>query len=545
MKKDKNIIIHNKLLIKVVSYIVVLSLIISIFSINTYADDPVDATYLNTYAAHYFYYLSSNYGNNTEGTCGYVAAGMLLSFYDSYLNDNFIINDCGCDDGCNCDYDALGSVNVNTNDISSPGIKREEEWESYEDGYADYNAFIDDKADEFFHLKLLQIGRDELELYNSPTQNQGSSDSTTKPEDSPWEINISEVGGVIQAWLNKLSNDGEQGTIKNNVTIHISYSADNDNTNSKYPDVSIRNELIEKVKSGIPVVYFGYDEVGEEGHFMIAFDYDETNDTVYFHTGQGGNHIVSDKDTAGFVYTANTSILWFEIGDQLTHSHSSHYAYSNTSTTASLCACNMYSGSINHTHNYNAICNNDDWHFSRCVCGKITNIQPHTLSYSENNANRHKEKCTQCDYEKRASHEYDYVVYNDNTCHRRKCACGNFSSEYEDHYVYSYGKYNQAVHYTYCKCGYYTGTRAHVVSVNLFNVKYCIHCGERITNSNIITPMPGSGIQSETGITYITEAGSYVDANGVIYLVDSDMELYLAGQLDVYALAQNIGAVTE
>ena len=57
--------------------------------------------------------------------------------------------------------------------------------------------------------------------------------------------------------------------------------------------------------------------------------------------------------------------------------------------------------------------------------------------------------------------------------------------------------------------------------------------------------MPGSGIQSETGITYITEAGSYVDANGVIYLVDSDMELYLAGQLDVYALAQNIGAVTE
>ena len=52
-------------------------------------------------------------------------------------------------------------------------------------------------------------------------------------------------------------------------------------------------------------------------------------------------------------------------------------------------------------------------------------------------------------------------------------------------------------------------------------------------------------MNSESSITYITDAGSYVDTDGVIYLVDSDMELYLAGQLDVYALAQNIGAVTE
>ena len=46
-------------------------------------------------------------------------------------------------------------------------------------------------------------------------------------------------------------------------------------------------------------------------------------------------------------------------------------------------------------------------------------------------------------------------------------------------------------------------------------------------------------INSTSGITYITDAGSYVDADGVIYLVDSDMELYLAGELDVYALAEN------
>ena len=44
---------------------------------------------------------------------------------------------------------------------------------------------------------------------------------------------------------------------------------------------------------------------------------------------------------------------------------------------------------------------------------------------------------------------------------------------------------------------------------------------------------------SSVPIRYITEAGSYVDSNGVVYLVDSDMELYLAGELDVYALVSN------
>ena len=59
-------------------------------------------------------------------------------------------------------------------------------------------------------------------------------------------------------------------------------------------------------------------------------------------------------------------------------------------------------------------------------------------------------------------------------------------------------------------------------------------------------PVPGPNSQSTNQIVYITDAGSYVDSDGIIYLVESDMELYLAGELDVYALAQNAGGlVTE
>ena len=53
-------------------------------------------------------------------------------------------------------------------------------------------------------------------------------------------------------------------------------------------------------------------------------------------------------------------------------------------------------------------------------------------------------------------------------------------------------------------------------------------------------------MNNTSGITYITDAGSYVDGNGIIYLVESDMALYLAGELDVYALVDALdNLVTE
>ena len=121
--------------------------------------------------------------------------------------------------------------------------------------------------------------------------------------------------------------------------------------------------------------------------------------------------------------------------------------------------------------------------------------------------------------------------------HRRVCNCGVLSTGYSSHYAHSYGRCDKTVHYVYCECGYQIGTNFHVVPAGNAMIKLCIHCGERLNMGSDIVPMPT--INSTGGITYITDAGSYVDADGVIYLVDSDMELYLAGQLDVYALAES------
>ena len=115
------------------------------------------------------------------------------------------------------------------------------------------------------------------------------------------------------------------------------------------------------------------------------------------------------------------------------------------------------------------------------------------------------------------------------------------SSDYEEHYSYRYERFNENKHYVYCECGY-SWTSRHIVPAEGTGYKLCIYCGERIDSLIDITPVPGTN--STGGITYITEAGSYVDSDGVIYLVESDMRLYLDGQLDVYALVDALYNIT-
>ena len=141
------------------------------------------------------------------------------------------------------------------------------------------------------------------------------------------------------------------------------------------------------------------------------------------------------------------------------------------------------------------------------------------------------------------NHHFSYTNITD-THHTTACVCGQVG-ETEEHYSYSYSRYDTLKHRVYCECGHYIGISYHVVNAGGGFFKICIRCGERIDMGEVILPVPGPNSQSTSRITYITEAGSYVDSDGIIYLVESDMELYLAGELDVYALAQNaLGTVT-
>lgn len=57
-----------------------------------YYDNDDSISLNNYYATHYFYNLKNNFSNNLVGSCAYVALSMLLSFYDTYWDDSYILS---------------------------------------------------------------------------------------------------------------------------------------------------------------------------------------------------------------------------------------------------------------------------------------------------------------------------------------------------------------------------------------------------------------------------------------------------------------------
>ena len=212
---------------------------------------------------------------------------------------------------------------------------------------------------------------------------------------------------------------------------------------------------------------------------MIAYDYDSINEEIIFHLGKRTNDfahgtIIGDRDSE-FEYDRDISFIWIEI---------------NEITTEHVCS-NYYKNSVDNTYH--------------CMCEFHSQLE-----------HKHVGEC---------------ITY-EGLLHQKDCKwCGLV---WEEHYYHSYGRYNKIGHYVYCECSYQIGTGRHIVPAGGgIGFKLCIYCGERLDTSIDITPVPGT---NSVSIRYITEAGSYVDADGVVVLVESDMQLLLAGQLDVEAL---------
>ena len=101
----------------------------------------------NHFSSHYFSKLTSNYGNNIKDSCGYVAIGMLMSFYDTYWDDNIIPEQ----------YDANSRISDSTLNLDfpySPGIKRDDSTIGVFSFTSDerYVEIINEYKDEYYHL---------------------------------------------------------------------------------------------------------------------------------------------------------------------------------------------------------------------------------------------------------------------------------------------------------------------------------------------------------------------------------------------------------
>lgn len=296
----------------------------------------------------YYANLKGNIGYNLKGTCGYIAMAMLLSYYDTYVNDNIIPES----------FDAISS-NVATVSIASrtdsPGIFREAIDSSYNNcSNATYNGLVDTYATVSLHSKLIQMGN-----YNYGT-------------------NYLMRYNIIQNYISTYS-----------ISSICSVEGVNNANNSSS---QIRNYVIQKIQNGQPVLVGMSNSTGENNHAFIAYGYDSTSDKIICNYGWGYNYayqyIEDGISSTGVTYTNYKSALVLNVN---THNHSNNYRFNSilNSMFYHQCGCGNI---IDHTHNYSfqykylskskhrcyCECGNSilEVHlpFGKCICGYDSTI---------------------------------------------------------------------------------------------------------------------------------------------------------------------------
>ena len=112
--------------------------------------------------------------------------------------------------------------------------------------------------------------------------------------------------------------------------------------------------------------------------------------------------------------------------------------------------------------------------------------EPHTLVDGE---------CTEC-----TPHRYDHCVYLNKLSHHRVCACG-VTNGIGRHYIYG--------------------------STQGENYAPCGGCGAMLD-------LRDGAYDTIMSITQVSVNGSYIRSDGIVVLVDEDIEAYLAGTLQFY-----------
>lgn len=258
-----------------------------------------NSLFIDDYFSNYYFINSvENYGRNEKGSCTQLALAQLLSFLDTYWDDSFVPDQ----------YEKKSLLNSDEFDYgtNAPGIYREsKELVGNLSTYDYYWNVVDKYSDSYFHLLLIKIGYGQFGYYDFD-------DFSNACALSDGEINnIADY--YLYTYLGKAKTD-----------VSISYS----NKSS----IGNRNYIIENVKNGIPVLARAKISIG--GHAMVAYDYDENNDEIYFHAGWESDSRHYSEEQLGLIeYFDALSII-----PNTPHVHTNNYFSQDSAIT--YCPCN-------------------------------------------------------------------------------------------------------------------------------------------------------------------------------------------------------------
>lgn len=328
------------------------------YTVQTYADEDAVLNFPNQYFRNLSYH-----GINKRGSCAYVAIGMFLSYYDTYWNDNIIPEQ----------YDRQSYLlNKEYNGyINSPGIYDEVSTDtSVYSNDLSYEAYMLSQQDTNFHAYLLSLGK----------------------AMGYFGIGIEGSFGLSLANMNNLLNryfEIHPAANSNNFT----YSYVNHVDDSGIYTESMLEDIKTYVTLGniVIVAIEGNDTIENKrvAHAIVAYDYDESSDTLYGHFGWNSayNHTnILGNVNKYYFDRIQGYIVASPYGSA--HSHSNNYMLFSGEA---VCSCQLSS----HEHRYHYDSATATQHRRFCYCGD-SSYQAHIFSQT---AGRYV-FCEKCNYRK-------------------------------------------------------------------------------------------------------------------------------------------------
>ena len=415
----------------------------------------------DTFLEAYYRGLTNNFGYNAFGSCSFIASGMLLSYYDTYLSDVFIPEN----------YD-VNSFSYGTNKIDereSPGVVFDDPRASLEAtggnfDFKNYNLEQCLQIYEFFsesnntfttpslHAKLILMAND-LGFFNSSTY-------SVKKEKYLLGTRLDQIKSLLEDYFEEQNLD---------ETVTIDYYCPASDTEEQRSEL-VKQYVKNKIDLGKPVyvaakgTYFDGSAYNEIDHAFICYDYDENY--IYGHMGWGNDDIHD--------YTYYPVELLFThykgamtLDTTISHSHTNNYVVFNSPAT-SYCYDSCYIltyKELPHSHSGVFVEFTADGHYDSCAfCG--TKLFHSTHSYIVDdysficNEHGHQYNCAICNgfpiYEEEHDFMPNYVEYYDDG-HYGVCLTSmqlRWMRYHNYQYAYTEGGYD----YFYCDCGWYYRT---------------------------------------------------------------------------------------
>lgn len=296
-----------------------------------------------SYIPHFEYYvkLSTNVGRNDTGsTCGYVAIGMLLTYYDSILNKNIV-------------SDAYG---VKGDDTVSFGCV----YDSYFNGslyyypVAAYYNFLRERLSTSLHAKLILMHK------GAETSNPLFIESTYKDE---FGTTLTDLSDISSEYLTEIG--------LNNSASLVSYTSYYNNISN----TDVFDFIDSEIDNNRPVI------ISYDGHWYLAYGYDTLKYKV--HRGYINQPII---EITKFFLSQENFIDAFSIRFNLTHSfHAINYEYTDQNNNlVQRCLCG-YNHPVNHSYNFSYTYLNNNYHKSYCGCGNyITELHTYRININNN-----------------------------------------------------------------------------------------------------------------------------------------------------------------